>query len=113
MVADVELRVDLSTLDRRVTARSPPRAVGRSGPARPAAVDSLFAGTYVVAGSGEAVAVRTGMETELGRITSLAQSTDRHESPLDREMARMTRVVAVLSVSIGVAFLSRGRSAWG
>ena len=44
------------------------------------------------------------MATELGRIATLTQGAERHASPLELEMARMTRLVAVLSVSIGAAF---------
>ena len=78
-----------------------------SGPAAGTGIeasDRVFAGTYVAAGAAEAVVVTTGMHTELGRITTLTAGAERHDSPLELEMQRMTRVVAVLSVSLGAAF---------
>ena len=94
-----ELAVDMSTL----TGES--RAIHRQ--VRYTASGSLddpgrvFAGTHVVAGSGEARVTTTGMATELGRIARLTRREPRRASPLEVEMRRMTRVVAVLSVSIG------------
>jgi magnesium-transporting ATPase (P-type) len=99
-----ELRVDMSAL----TGESEPvRRKADPEPGGPDGIESLdrvFAGTHVVAGVGEAIVTTTGMATELGRIASLTQRAPRHPSPLELEMGRMTRVVAVLSVSVGAAF---------
>jgi len=46
----------------------------------------------------------TGMGTELGRIAELTQRAKRQPSPLELEMSRVTRLVAILAVSIGAAF---------
>ena len=104
LLAEVELQVDMSTLTgesrplrRHVTGREH----GRRGIDAP---DRVFAGTHVVAGTGEALVTATGMATELGHIATLTQSTGSRASPLELEMARMTRLVAVLSVSIGAVF---------
>jgi magnesium-transporting ATPase (P-type) len=104
LVVEVELKVDMSTLTgesrpvRRHVAAGPH---GREGLEAP---DRVFAGTHVVAGTAEAMVTATGMATELGRIAELTQKAPRHLSPLELEMARMTRLVAAMSVSIGVAF---------
>ena len=104
LLLEVELKVDMSAL----TGESRPvrRHVGAGthGRAGIDAADRVFAGTHVVAGSGEAVVRATGMATELGRIARLTHGAQRRMSPLEREMGRMTRLVAVLSVSIGTAF---------
>ena len=104
LLVDVELKLDMSTL------------TGESRPVRRQAggdhlagdgIDSpnrVFGGTYVVAGTGEAAVTATGMDTELGRIAALTQHAERHPSPLELEMGRVTRLVALLSVSIGTAF---------
>ncbi|HEX6620981.1 MAG TPA: cation-transporting P-type ATPase, partial [Solirubrobacteraceae bacterium] len=104
LLVEVELKVDMSTLTgesrpvRRHVAAGPH---GREGLEAP---DRVFAGTHVVAGTAEAIVTATAMATELGRIAQLTQQAPRHLSPLELEMARMTRLVAALSVSIGVAF---------
>ena len=64
----------------------------------------VFAGTYVTAGTAEARVTATGMSTRFGRIAELAQQTRRDRSPLERELDRVTRLVALLAVSIGVLF---------
>jgi calcium-translocating P-type ATPase len=68
------------------------------------ATKEVHAGTHVVSGDGEFEVAATGMRTELGRITALTGGAPRHRSPLELEMDRVTRLVAVLSVSLGVAF---------
>jgi len=104
LVVDAELRVDMSTL----TGESRPVrrhvAHGEHGRADLEAPERVFAGTHVVAGMGEAVVRATGMATELGRIARLTQHAERRASPLELEMARVTRLVAALSVTIGAVF---------
>lgn len=46
----------------------------------------LFMGTTVALGNGHAIVTSTGMQTELGRIANLSQSTTSDSSPLQREM---------------------------
>jgi calcium-translocating P-type ATPase len=103
LLAALEVRVDLSAL----TGESRPvsrHAGGSGGRADTDAPDRVFAGTYLVSGTAEAEVTATAMGTELGRITSLTQHATRRASPLELEMRRMTRLVAVLSVSIGAVF---------
>ena len=104
LLQEIELRVDLSTLtgeSRPVRRQVAGDSHGRTGIEAP---DRVFAGTHVVAGSGEALVTATGMDTELGRIAQMTQRTGRHPSPLELEMGRMTRLVAIMSVTIGAVF---------
>jgi magnesium-transporting ATPase (P-type) len=96
LVSGIEIKVDMSTL------------TGESHPVRHRPGDEMFAGTFVVAGSAEAIATTTGMQTELGRIAQLTEHAERLPSPLELEMGRVTRLVAVLSVSIGATFFFVG-----
>lgn len=64
----------------------------------------IFAGTNVAAGSGKAVIFATGMNTEFGKIARLTQETKEELSPLQREMKRVTKMVSMMAVSIGVFF---------
>ena len=90
LVTASDLRVDESTL----TGESSPVAPDRQ----------VLAGTYVTAGTAEALVAATGMETRFGRIAELAQQTRHERSPLERELDHLTRLVALLAVTIGVVF---------
>jgi Ca2+-transporting ATPase len=69
----------------------------------------LFMGTTVATGSGRGVVVGTGMQTELGRIASLSQTTKSEPSPLQKEMnhlatrlAQGTVILAAILVAISL-----------
>ncbi len=69
----------------------------------------LLAGTAIVSGEGRAVVFATGMRTEFGRIARLAQTADEVRTPLQREIARVSRLVAVLATGLGTAFFAAGQ----
>ena len=50
----------------------------------------------------------TGMRTEFGRIAQLTQSAGKQASPLQREIARLSRIVAALATGMGVALFLVG-----
>lgn len=66
----------------------------------------VLAGTSVVAGQGKAVVYATGARTEFGRIAGVAQTVRAGESPLRKELAHLSRFIAVLAIAIGVAFFA-------
>lgn len=74
--------------------------------AGPAAVGDRFCmvyrGTAVVQGSGRAVVTATGMATEVGAIAELLEATEEEPSPLQRDIARVSRLLGVLVVAIAV-----------
>jgi sodium/potassium-transporting ATPase subunit alpha len=76
----------------------------------------VFAGTPVLSGRGRAVVFATGMQTEFGKIARLSTSVETDLSPLQKEITKITHVVALLSVAMGVAFfvigVSMGLSFW-
>ncbi len=63
----------------------------------------ILAGTSVVAGEGRAVVFATGARTRLGLLAHLTQSAPAPSSPLQREIARLSRWIAVISVLLGSA----------
>nr|MBL8410100.1 cation-transporting P-type ATPase [Dechloromonas sp.] len=104
------LRVNLATL----TGETYPKA--RSAAAEPAAeVDPLaahcllLAGTLVVSGEGAAVVYASGMRTEFGRIAHLTQHAGDTESPLQGEIRRVSRLVAMLALGLGSVFFALGQ----
>ena len=68
----------------------------------------LLAGTALVAGNGRAVVFATGMRTALGEIAHLTQTAAATSSPLQREVAFLTRIIAALATGLGVVFFAIG-----
>ena len=70
----------------------------------------LLAGTSMVSGQAKAVVFATGMHTEIGKIAHLTQTGREPVSPLRREIAYMSRLIAMLAVLIGLLFFAIGRA---
>jgi potassium/sodium efflux P-type ATPase len=68
----------------------------------------VFAGTSVAAGMGKAVVIATGMITEIGKIAYLTQTVKEELSPLQKEVNRISKLIAVISVVMGFVFLFVG-----
>jgi Ca2+-transporting ATPase len=106
----VDLRVDQSAL----TGESHPveKRPWRGGDDAPIPSlerpERLFAGTGVMSGAGTFVVTATGMATEIGAIAHLTQTVPEEPSPLQREMAGVTRTVTALAVAFGVGFFWLG-----
>ncbi|HDH02032.1 MAG TPA: cation-transporting P-type ATPase, partial [Nitrospirae bacterium] len=75
-----------------------------------------FAGTTVVSGTGKGVVFATGMRTEFGRIAHLTSGVEAGLSPLQQEIVRVTRLIAVFATIMGIFFFMVGqfigRSFW-
>ncbi|MEA2564403.1 MAG: P-type Ca2+ transporter type [Acidobacteriota bacterium] len=74
----------------------------------------VFAGTAVTYGRGKAVVVETGMDTELGQVAQMVASVESGPTPLQRNLDRVGRVLAlaglgVVAVVVGLG-LARGQS---
>jgi calcium-translocating P-type ATPase len=70
--------------------------------------DLVFSGTSCTGGQARALVYATGMQTELGRISALSERVGRDESPLERQVRRVAKVIAVVAVVVGLAFLPLG-----
>jgi Ca2+-transporting ATPase len=110
LISAAGVRLDVSSLTGE--SRPIPRTVKCIGAAPDAGAVTLsnlvFAGTTVASGCGEAVVFATGANTEFGRIAQLTQSQAERPSPLQRELKRVTRVVTILAVGLGIAFFFIG-----
>jgi sodium/potassium-transporting ATPase subunit alpha len=69
---------------------------------------TAYAGTIVIGGSGEGIVFATGMDTEFGRIAKLTGTVEFSLSPLQKEIQKTTRIIAVLSVFTGFVFFAIG-----
>lgn len=64
----------------------------------------IFAGTSVSEGNGKAVVTEIGMKTEFGKIAGLTQAMKTEESPLQRELNRLTKQISLIAMGFGVVF---------
>ncbi|MCL4474866.1 MAG: cation-transporting P-type ATPase, partial [Nitrospirae bacterium] len=75
-----------------------------------------FAGTTVVSGSGKAIVFATGMRTEFGRIAHLTSAVESGLSPLQKEIVKVTRIIAFMATITGLLFFvigqTMGRTFW-
>jgi len=63
----------------------------------------VFAGTSVVSGTARAVVYSTGMLTQFGRIARLTQAVLEPPSGLQLELRRITRIISILALLLGIA----------
>ncbi len=106
-----EVEVDLSTLTgESATAARTSEPVAKAVPLLEA-TDLLFSGTSCTSGTCRAVVYATGDRTELGRIAALSQAEPGQPSPLERQVRRVTLLIAGVATLIGLAFLPLGVAA--
>jgi Ca2+-transporting ATPase len=63
-------------------------------------INMVYMGTIVTYGRGLAVVVKTGMDTELGRIAQMIQTVEDDQTPLQKRMDRMGRTLALAALGI-------------
>jgi Ca2+-transporting ATPase len=66
----------------------------------------VFSGTAATHGHGRAVVVATGMRTEMGRIAGMLEEAPAETTPLQKELARVGRLLAVIVVVIAVVMIA-------
>jgi P-type Ca2+ transporter type 2C len=69
-------------------------------------LDMVFSGTAVARGRGRAVVTATGMDTEMGHIARLLGRTEEERTPLQREVDRVGRTLAIAVVVIAVVVVA-------
>lgn len=68
--------------------------------------NTAFMGTIVTYGRGKGVVVSTGMHTEIGMIAKMLESYEEEETPLQKKLQELGRVLGIVSLTIcGVVFL--------
>ncbi|WFO75309.1 cation-translocating P-type ATPase [Desulfurococcaceae archaeon MEX13E-LK6-19] len=68
-------------------------------------VNMVFSGTYVVRGSGKAVVVATGMNTELGKIARMIAEAGEERTRLHVEMDKLAKQLGAVIIGIAVVVL--------
>ena len=68
----------------------------------------VYMGSTVVYGHGSAVITATGMATEMGKIADALAQTEEEETPLQRKMNQLSKILTVLVVGICVVIFAVG-----
>lgn len=68
----------------------------------------LFKGTAIAKGSAEGIVTATGMQTELGHISQLAESAEKQEAPLQRRLDDLGKRFAYLTLGTTVIIAGGG-----
>ncbi len=71
-------------------------------------INMVFMGTTVVRGRGRAVVVATGMATEMGHIAHLIRQAVEDQTPLQRRLEQLGKVLVMLSIVIVGAVVVTG-----
>ncbi|WP_094757381.1 cation-translocating P-type ATPase [Parasporobacterium paucivorans] len=102
-----DLQVDQSTLTGESNpVRKTKDAVLRDDLTRAETPNLIFAGTSVSEGNGKAIVIQIGMKTEFGKIANLTQNMEAEESPLQKELDRLTKQISIIAIGFGVVFFA-------
>ena len=66
----------------------------------------VFNGTSVTQGTGRAIVTGTGMDTQVGKIADMLSQTDDEQTPLQKEMAHVSKVLGIAVCIIAVVVLA-------
>jgi P-type Ca2+ transporter type 2C len=67
--------------------------------------NTVFSGTAATYGRGRAVVVATGMSTQMGRIAGLLHETRTESTPLQKELARVGKLLGMVVVGIAIVMI--------
>lgn len=99
----------LQTVEAALTGESVPTAkdvAALPDGAEPAdRANMVWSGTHAVYGHGRAVVTATGMQTLMGRIAGLIEKAPQDQTPLQRELERVGRVLGAVVLAIAVAVI--------
>jgi len=65
----------------------------------------IFSGSAVTRGHGRAVVTATGMQTQIGRIAGMLKQAPKEATPLQKELDRVGKVLAIVVVIIAVVMI--------
>ncbi len=68
----------------------------------------VFKGSAITQGAGEGIVVATGMQTQIGRISELAQQASAEVPPLERRLDRLGQRIVWLAVALAALTIGAG-----
>jgi potassium/sodium efflux P-type ATPase len=69
-------------------------------------LNMVFKGTAITQGAGRAVVTATGMDTQMGAIAAMLEATEEAPTPLQKEIARIGRMLGIVVVGISVVVVT-------
>ena len=61
-----------------------------------------FSGTIVTKGYGKALVIRTGMQSEIGKIARMMQTVKDESTPLQQRLKRLGQIIGVTAIIVSV-----------
>jgi len=71
-------------------------------------INLIFKGTSVVKGNAKAIATGTGMHTELGKITQLVETAKQDDTPLEKKLQGLTKILMIVTAALAIIFIVIG-----
>ena len=68
----------------------------------------IYMSTVVTNGRGRAVVVETGMDSEMGEIAQKVRQTERRETPLQRRLASLAKILGFSGIGLGAVLFGLG-----
>ncbi len=68
----------------------------------------LYAGTAITRGSGTATVTATGKHTQMGQISGMLSSIERTETPLQKRLGELGKVLALICIGVCIAVFAAG-----
>jgi len=72
-------------------------------------LNMVFRGTTVVNGSATILVTAAGLQTQLGGIASLVKTTAQEKTPLQNQLAHLSKILAIAVIGISTAIFAFGR----
>jgi len=108
LLSTEQLRVNEAALTgESVPVHKTPDAVGEDTPLAER-TSMLYKGTSVAEGAGEGIVVATGMQTELGRISEMAEKAEEQSTPLQQKLDQLGSRLAWITLSIAAVVAVTG-----
>ncbi|MCL2407590.1 MAG: cation-translocating P-type ATPase [Defluviitaleaceae bacterium] len=76
-------------------------------------LNMVYSGCLVTGGRGLAVVVETAMETEMGKIAKLLNTTEKLTTPLQKRLKQLAKNISIAALLAGAAMFVVGSVFWG
>jgi Ca2+-transporting ATPase len=71
-------------------------------------INLIFKGTSVVKGNAKAIVTGTGLHTELGKITRLVETAKQDDTPLEKKLQGLTKILMLITAAFASIFIVTG-----
>ncbi|MFP5079715.1 cation-translocating P-type ATPase [Pedobacter sp. JCM 36344] len=71
-------------------------------------INLIFKGTSVVKGNAKAIVIGTGLQTELGKITALVETSKQNDTPLEKKLQGLTKILMWITAAFASIFIITG-----